>query len=70
MTAESPAPDSPGARTSENPQVVETGVTTAFPTPVNGEALDLIQHVLQIHDRADRDMGGRGEAGGEHLHGQ
>ena len=40
----------------EHPQVVQAGVAAAFPVEPGHEALGVVEHVLQAHDRGHRDV--------------
>ena len=70
MTAEPPAPRPAAAGLTEYPQVVQTGVAATFAAPVDGPALDIIEHVVQPDDGGDGDVPGGGEPGGDQLVGQ
>jgi hypothetical protein len=67
MAAEAPAPRRRAARLAEHPQVIQARIAAAFPAPVDGPALDLVQHVVQPDDGGDGDVSRDGEPAGDEL---
>ena len=68
VAAEPPAPHSPGTRIAEHPQVVQPRVAAAFSVEAGHEPLDVVEHVLQAHDRRHRDVPGGGQSGRDQSH--
>src|ERR1700678_2043789 len=68
VAAEPVAPGAGVARGAEDAQVVQAGIAAALTVEPGGEALDPVQHVLEPHDRGDRDVPGQGKPGGDERH--
>ena len=51
----------------EHPQVVQARVAAPFAAPVDGPALDVVEHVVQPDDGGDGDVPGGGQPGGDEL---
>ena len=68
VAAEPVAPGAGVARGAEDAQVVQAGVAAALTVEPGDKALDPVQHVLQPHDRGDRDVPGQGKPGGDQRH--
>lgn len=68
MAAKPPPPHPDRPRLTEDPQLVEPRVAAALAALVGGEVLDVVEHVLQAHDRRDRHVSGGRHACGDELH--
>ena len=68
MAAEPPAPRCLAARLAEDPHVVHPRVAATLAVEGRGEALGLVEHVLEPHRGRDRHVAGGGEAAGDQAH--
>src|SRR4029450_3617603 len=69
MATDPPTPQTCCARLAEDPQVIHPWVAAPVPIEACLEALNVVEHVLQAHDRRDRDVCGGGQSGRDQPHG-
>ena len=62
MAPEPPAPQALLTRLAEDPQVIQPRVAAPVPIEAGLEPLDVVEYVLQTHDRRDRDVPGGDES--------